>query len=100
MLQSTKHARAGEEVTIDYNFDQGTVRQTCRCGSQGCRGWLHRLPKGAEKAAEEKPEEGARAAETMGGAATREEKREGEEDAGNDTEDEDRSVVVVSDGSL
>ncbi len=30
---------AGEELTYDYDFDEGPV-EPCRCGSPGCRGYI------------------------------------------------------------
>lgn len=32
--------RAGEELTIDYNWDKTNKAVPCKCGSKNCKQWL------------------------------------------------------------
>jgi SET domain-containing protein len=38
---SKRAIRAGEELTIDYQFDQKVQRVKCRCGAPNCRGQIN-----------------------------------------------------------
>mmetsp|Transcript_60705 Transcript_60705/g.125012 ORF Transcript_60705/g.125012 Transcript_60705/m.125012 type:complete len:284 (+) Transcript_60705:1982-2833(+) len=40
----TRDAKAGEEVTISYNYPQGNLLTECWCGAPTCAGWINRLP--------------------------------------------------------
>ena len=86
MLVTNRQVRAGEEVTVDYNFDAGDWRQACQCGAQVCRGWLHRVP--ARR---------GRGAASTGAVVEADTEDEGEE-AGNVRADDDDVVIVVDDG--
>ena len=35
---ASRHIRAGDEVTFDYQYDRGDDAQECYCGSEDCRG--------------------------------------------------------------
>lgn len=41
-LISKRRIKAGEELTIDYNFSPKVGRVPCHCGSQKCRGTINR----------------------------------------------------------
>ena len=40
---SKRDIRAGEELTVDYNFSRQIEEVPCRCGSPGCRGAINLL---------------------------------------------------------
>jgi SET domain-containing protein len=39
---SRRSLRAGEELTVDYNFRRDAKKVPCQCGSQKCRGTINR----------------------------------------------------------
>ncbi len=42
---SRRKVRAGEELTLDYRFDQKAQVIPCHCGSPKCRGTINRKPR-------------------------------------------------------
>ncbi len=40
-----KDLQEGDEVVINYGFEDGEVLQKCKCAQPECWGWLHRDPK-------------------------------------------------------
>ena len=42
IYMSLRAIRKGEEVTIDYNYDDTDETMQCRCGKQNCRGTINR----------------------------------------------------------
>ncbi len=43
LYMSRRPIRAGEELTVDYNFDKKVERVPCRCGAAKCRGTINVL---------------------------------------------------------
>jgi SET domain-containing protein len=41
LYMSKRAIRRGEELTIDYRFDQHVERVICRCGAKNCRGTIN-----------------------------------------------------------
>jgi len=41
LYMSRRAIRRGEELTIDYRFDQDVDRVICRCGAEKCRGTIN-----------------------------------------------------------
>jgi SET domain-containing protein len=41
MLFSLRRVRAGEELTLDYQFHDEAEEIPCRCGSAKCRGTIN-----------------------------------------------------------
>jgi SET domain-containing protein len=42
IYMSLRAVRKGEEVTIDYNYDDTDETMQCRCGKRNCRGIINR----------------------------------------------------------
>lgn len=42
IYMSLRRIRKGEELTIDYNYDDTDETMRCLCGSEGCRGTINR----------------------------------------------------------
>ena len=42
IYMSLREIRKGEELTVDYNYDQTDETMRCLCGSEGCRGLINR----------------------------------------------------------
>ncbi len=41
LYMSLRDIEAGEELTVDYNFDKKVEKVPCRCGSRKCRGTIN-----------------------------------------------------------
>ena len=39
VVVALRNVRAGEQLLIDYAWD-ADVSHPCRCGEEGCRGWI------------------------------------------------------------
>jgi uncharacterized protein len=39
---SRRSVKAGEELTVDYNFRRDAKKVPCRCGAKKCRGFINR----------------------------------------------------------
>jgi SET domain-containing protein len=42
IYMSLRPIKAGEELTIDYNFEKDTGKNKCECGTKSCRGTLQK----------------------------------------------------------
>jgi uncharacterized protein len=42
IYMSLREIRKGEELTVDYNYDQTDETMRCLCGAEGCRGLINR----------------------------------------------------------
>ncbi len=88
MLVTRREVLAGEEVTLDYDFEAGDWRQACQCSTPECRGWLHLVPAGQAGKLEEQAERAGEMTEEEAGEA-----KEGEGDRPGE------EVLIISDGS-
>jgi SET domain-containing protein len=43
IYMSLRAIRKGEELTVDYNYDETDETMTCLCGKHNCRGVINRL---------------------------------------------------------
>jgi len=42
IYMSLRAIQKGEELTVDYNYDETDETMRCLCGTQGCRGVINR----------------------------------------------------------
>jgi SET domain-containing protein len=42
IYMSLRPIRKGEELTVDYNYDETDEKMRCQCGAQSCRGIINR----------------------------------------------------------
>jgi uncharacterized protein len=42
LYMALRDIKAGEELTVDYNFDTKIERTPCACGATGCRGTINK----------------------------------------------------------
>jgi SET domain-containing protein len=49
LYMSLREIKAGEELTVDYNFSDLTEKTPCSCGAKTCRGTIEKRRKRVEK---------------------------------------------------
>ena len=66
LYMSLRPIKAGEELTIDYNFGETGDASKCKCGARNCRGILESTDESTKKKAAREKKRAAAAKQKKG----------------------------------